>query len=253
MISRTAYLAGSIIVACLFVALWQLVCDRHFVSPVFLPGPDRTWGALRLGLESGALTERWLATVERMISGWLLASLIGVAVGAAIGVSDSARAYLQPMLEFMRPLPSSAVVPLAISLLGLSNAMVLSVIMFGALWPMLLATIHGFANVEPRLREVSQALQLSRVAFIFKIALPSSLPDLLAGMKLGLTIALILTVVGEMLTSRDGLGYGILLAARGFRAPDLFAGVILLGVTGFLSALVLSKLERYVLAWRLAR
>lgn len=250
---RAGWLAASVLVACAFVLLWKFVTDQRYVSPVFLPGPGRAWAALTRGLASGVLMRKWLATIERMIFGWLLASLAGVALGAFIGVSETARAYLQPILEFMRPLPASAVVPLAISLLGLSDAMVLSVIAFGAVWPMLLATVHGFAAVEPRLYEVSRSLGLSRRAFIFKIALPSSMPDILAGMRLSLTIALILAVVGEMLASRDGLGNWILLAARAFRAPDLFAGVILLGVTGYVSAMALSFVETRLLKWRASR
>jgi ABC-type nitrate/sulfonate/bicarbonate transport system permease component len=203
-------------------------------------------------MQSGVLTTKWLGTVERMVYGWLLASLGGIALGAIIGVSERARAFLQPSLEFMRPLPASAVIPLAISLLGLSDAMVLAVIAFGAIWPMLLATVHGFAATEPRLYEVSRSLGLSRTAFIFKIALPSSMPDILAGMRLGLTIALILAVVGEMLASRDGLGNWIFLAARTYHAPDLFAGVILLGVTGFVSAVALSLAESWLLKWRVS-
>ena len=97
-----------------------------------------------------------------MIYGWLLASLVGVVLGAVIGVSQAARAYVEPMLEFLRPLPASAMMPVAIAILGLTDAMVLAVIAFGALWPMLLATVHGFAAVEPRLYQVSRALGLCR-------------------------------------------------------------------------------------------
>jgi ABC-type nitrate/sulfonate/bicarbonate transport system permease component len=94
-------------------------------------------------------------------------------------------------------LPASAIIPVAIALLRLSDPMALAVIAFGSLWPVLLATIHGFSAVEPRLYEVGRALRLSRSAVIFKIALPSASPDILAGMRLGLTVALILSVVCE--------------------------------------------------------
>ena len=249
---RLFYFGVSIIVACLFVFLWKFITAQRLVSPVFLPAPDRAWASLARGMHSGVLMTKWLGTLERMVCGWLLASLGGIALGAVIGVSERARAFLQPSLEFMRPLPASAVVPLAISLLGLSEAMVLSIIAFGAIWPMLLATVHGFAAIEPRLYEVSRSLGLSRTAFVFKIALPSSMPDILAGMRLSLTISLILAIVGEMLASRDGLGNWIFLAARTYRTPDLFAGVILLGVTGLLSAVALSIAESWLLKWRIS-
>ena len=249
-VSRWAWRLGSFLVGIFFIFLWQKIADARLISPVFLPGPDRAWTALVHGFKDGILAPKLLGTVQRMIYGWLLASLLGVALGTLIGISSRARIILGPTLEFLRPLPSSAVIPLAIALFGLSESMVLGVIGFGALWPMLLATVHGFAAVEPRLYEVSRALGMSRLSVIFKIGLPSSMPDILAGMRLGLTIALILSVVGEMLTGRDGLGNWILLAARSFRAPDLYAGVILLGLLGYVSAQMLALAESRLLRWR---
>ena len=161
-------------------------------------------------------------------------------VGAMIGSSRTMRTYVAPSLEFLRPLPVSAIIPVAIAMFGLTQGMALFVIAFGAIWPMLLATIHGFAAVEPRLYEVARSLQMSRLAVIFKIALPSASPDILAGMRLSLTVALILSVVCEILAGLDGLGHWVLLSARAFRSADLFAGVILLGVTGYVTSVAMS-------------
>jgi ABC-type nitrate/sulfonate/bicarbonate transport system permease component len=251
--SRALWLMASFLAAAAVIYAWQLVADAKLISPVFLPGPNRAWAALVNGLTDGDLLSRWIGTIRHMVLGWLLASLIGVLLGALIGSSPRARAYLGPMLELMRPLPASAIMPLAISLLGLSERMVLAVIAFGALWPMLLATVHGFAAVEPRLYEVSRALGLSKLEQIYKISLPSSMPDILSGMRLGLTVALILAVVGEMLASQEGLGSHILLAARSFRAADLYAGVILLGITGYVTAVLLGAVEARALRWRPTR
>ena len=251
-IRRLLWLVASVVVAALFVELWQQVADHRLVSPVFLPGPDKAWAALLRGFARGTLTANLVGTVERMVLGWLIASVVGIALGAAIGTSPALKIYLQPLLEFLRPLPASALIPVAIAVLGLSDGMVLAVVAFGSLWPVLLATIHGFASVEPRLYEVARALQLSRAATITRIALPSASPDILAGMRLGLTVALILAVVCEMLAAREGLGNWILLSARSFRAPDLYAGVIVLGALGYLSSVLLAGIEARLLAWRSA-
>jgi ABC-type nitrate/sulfonate/bicarbonate transport system permease component len=249
-LQRIGWLIASIGVGLLFILLWHVVAQARLVSPVFLPGPDRAWDALIYGLTEGDLLAKTIGTVERMVYGWLLASLAGIVIGAMIGVSQAARAYVEPTLEFLRPLPASAMMPVAIAILGLTDAMVLAVIAFGALWPMLLATVHGFAAVEPRLYQVSRALGLSRGEVVWKIALPSAMPDILSGMRVGLTIALILAVVGEMLASRPGLGQAILLAARAFQSADLFAGVILLGLIGYVSGTLLSLIEQRLLRWR---
>jgi sulfonate transport system permease protein len=241
---------ASFVVAAGFVGLWQLIADRRLVSPVFLPGPDRAWASLVRGFESGDLLYKLLGTLQHMAVGWLMASIAGVALGAMIGSSRTMRSYVAPSLEFLRPLPASAIIPVAIAMLGLTQSMALFVVAFGAIWPMLLATIHGFAAVEPRLYEVARSLHMSRPAIIFKIALPSASPDILSGMRLGLTVALILSVVCEILAGLDGLGHWVLLSARAFRSADLFAGVILLGIVGYVTALAMSAFEQRLLRWR---
>ena len=242
-LASAAVLAG-------IVALWWLAARGAWVSRAFLPAPEAAWASLWQGLAGGELAGFTAATVLRMLAGWLLASLAGVALGALIGSSGAARAWLQPTLEFLRPLPASAVMPLAIAVFGLSAGMVLVVVAFGAMWPVLLATVHGFASVPPRLREVAAALQLSRAATVFKLGLPHALPDVLAGMRLSVTVSLIVSVVGEMIASQPGLGQAIVLAARAFRASELFAGVALLGTIGFASNAALAAAERRLLRWQ---
>ena len=241
---------GSVAVLLAIIGLWWAASHGGWISRVFLPSPEATLASLEEGLDGGDLWAFTLATTRRMFEGWLLASAVGIAIGALIGMSVNARAYLQPTLEFVRPLPASALLPLAISIFGLNPAMVLFVVAFGAMWPVLLATIHGFASVEPRLAEVSRCLQLSRGAFVCKVGLPNALPDILAGMRLSLTVSLIVAVVGEMIASQPGLGQAILLAARAFRASELFAGIVLLGLVGLASNALLSLAERRLLKWQ---
>lgn len=239
--------------ACLLalVMLWGLVVHRGLVSPVFLPSPADTLRALIDGWSgAGELRARTLLTTERMFYGWVLSSLAGVALGALIGLSARARMWLLPSLELLRPLPASSLVPVGIAVVGLSNGMVVFAVVFGAIWPVLLATVHGLSSVDPRLRELAALLHLRPVAYVRTIGLPNALPDILGGMRLSLTASLIVTIVGEMLSAQEGLGTTILLAARSFRASDLYAGVVMLGALGFISSWLLARVEHRLLAWR---
>ena len=119
--------------------------------------------------------------------------------------------------------------------------------------PVLLATVHGVSSVEPRLVEVSRSLRLGRLQTLWKISLPNAQPDILAGMRIGLTVSLVLAVIGEMLTSEHGLGSFILISARGFRSAETFAGVILLGATGYVTSVAMSMAEHRLLAWQSAQ
>jgi len=245
-----AWRAASLLVLAGLVALWGEIAAYKLISPVFLPTPLRAWNALWHGFSHADLGVKLIGTIEHMLGGWLIASGLGVALGALIGSSKWARDYIGPTLEFLRPLPASAVIPVAIAMFGLTAHMALGVIGFGAIWPMLLATVHGFAAVEPRLTEVARALRLSRFDEIVKISLPSAAPDILGGLRLSLTVALILAVVCEMIAGLDGLGQWVLLAARAYRSADIFAGVILLGAIGVVANASLSAIEARALRWR---
>ncbi len=248
-----AWRAASLAFLFALILGWREIAALKLVPPVFLPSPERAFGALWTGFTRADLSIKLAGTIEHMIAGWLIASAVGVVLGALIGSSATARAFIGPSLEFLRPLPASAVIPVAIAIFGLSSAMALGVIGFGAVWPMLLATMHGFGAVEPRLKEVARVLGLNGWETAIKISLPSAAPDILAGLRLGLTVALILAVVCEMIAGLDGLGQWVLLAARAYRSADLFAGVILLGAIGLVANGVLSLVEARALRWRAHR
>lgn len=242
--------AGSILVTLSIFLLWQVVTAGAFVQPVFLPSPSSTFTNLWSGLTRGDLLVRTLFTIERMIYGWILASLGGILLGALIGLSPRARYWLMPTLELLRPLPASTLLPVGIALFGLQPGMLLGIIAFGAIWPVLLPTIHGFSAIDPQLREVAGNLGIRPLAFAIKFGLPNALPDVIAGMRLSLTACLIIAVVGEMITAQEGLGTTIMMAARSFRSVDLYAGIILLGVVGAINNSVLGLLERRLTPWR---
>lgn len=229
---------------------WKLAADAKLVNPLWFPGPDRSFATLGEWISTGALWSPLGSTVWRMFAGWLLACAAGITLGAAIASSALARRLLQPTAEFLRPLPASAILPPAILVLGFSNAMIVFVVAFGCVWPVLLGAMHGFGALDPRLVEVSRLLNLDPWQRAWKFQLPNALPHIFAGMRVSIAIALIVTVASEMLSSQPGIGYLMLVAARAFRSTDIFAGIIVLGVLGFLINYGTQKLEDWLLRWR---
>lgn len=236
--------------AVLVLAVWQVLSVTKAISPLFFPSPSRTFTALWAQAVDGRLWGPLSATLLRMAYGWLAASVAGVLLGAVIAGSPWARRLCGPTLEFMRPLPASAVIPLAVLAFGLSNTMSTAVIAFGSIWPVLLASVHGFASVDERLREVARVLGLSAWERFASVSLPSALPDILAGARVGLAVALILAVVTEMQASLPGLGQNILMAQRSFRTPELYAGVVVLGLIGWCASQLLQALHDRLLRWK---
>jgi ABC-type nitrate/sulfonate/bicarbonate transport system permease component len=247
--ARVRFVPGVAFIVAL-VALTELVCDAHLVSPAIVPAPHDVWSALVAGLRSGDLWAPIRATIAHLALGWCGACIAGTGLGALVGLTAFGRAYVAPMLEFLRPLPASAIAPVGLLLIGRNDLMIVAVIVFGAIWPVLLGSVHGFASVEPRLREVSRTLRLTPAHALRSIAIPSALPDIIAGARVSIAIALILAVVGEILASTGGLGDWLNLAERSYRAPDLYAGVLLVGLLGVATNFGLERLEAYLLRWR---
>jgi sulfonate transport system permease protein len=241
---------GALGFAVALLALWQGLASAKLISPLFFPSPVRTLEALWAQISLGQLWEPLMATLARMAWGWLVASLLGVLLGALIASSSLVRRMTHPLLEFMRPLPASAVIPVAILAFGLSSTMSTAVIAFGSIWPVLLASVQGFSSVDERLREVAAVMRFGTLDRFIKVSLPSAMPGILAGARVGLSVALILAVVTEMQASLTGIGQNILMAQRSFKTPDLYAGVVVLGGIGFVTSALIQALENRVLRWR---
>ena len=250
--SRSALLTpiGAALFALAVLLAWQYCVDHRLVSPIFVASPTGIGSALARLAASGELWDALGPTLGRMLGGWAVAAALGIALGALVGLSTRLALYLGPTLEFCRQLPAAVVIPPAILLLGLSEQMMICVIALGAIWPILLATVHGFASIDHRLREVALVMEMTTPAYVRKVALPAATPEILAGVRISLAVALILTVVVEMQSGLPGMGRLILLAQRGYRAPDLYAGIAVLGAFGFLLNMLASRGERYVLRWR---
>ena len=244
--------AAAALFTLLVFALWQAAVDGKLISRVFVAAPLSAFEVIIERAANGSLFTAIAATAQRLFAGWIAAVAIAMALGTAIGNSRAAYEYLAPTLEFFRPLPASAVIPVAVLFLGLTAKMSTAVIAFGALWPVLLAAMHGFANVPRELREVAATLEMSRARYILMIAIPSASVDIMAGLRISLSLALILTVVTEMQASLPGLGYEIFAAQRTYRSADLYAGLMTLGVFGFLINQALLFVERRLMRWRTA-
>jgi sulfonate transport system permease protein len=243
MINRILWLGGSAVVTTVLIAIWQVIANLKLLPAVFFPGPDVTWKAFVKGVTYGDLLPAAMTTISQMLSGWISAAIIGVLLGGAIASSPGLRAYCVPTLEYFRQIPSSAKLPIAMMILGMSDQMIIVIIAIGAVWPVLLSTIQGFGSIEPRLIDTARNLQLGKAAMFWKIGLPSALPDIFAGLRISLTISLILAVVAEILTGLGGIGTVLQQSASLYRGSELFAGIMVLSIIGLLCNFVLASLS----------
>lgn len=191
----------------------------------------------------------FVPSVSRTLLGYLIAAVIGVAAGVLIGLSYVARRLASPIVSFLRSIPGAALLAPAVTLLGVGSSMKIAIIAFVCLWPILLNTIDGIDEMAPTQRNTDRVFQINGVHRLMWSTLPAASPRIFAGLRTSLALALIMLVISEMIASTGGLGYFILQAQTTFDVADMWSGIILLGVLGYVLTLIFTFIERRVLRW----
>jgi len=240
---------GFVLIAVLLVA-WEYASAMRLIDPVSMPRVSLIAAAWLKTLNGGPLLQAVLPTLGRIFAGFALAAVIAVPLGLLMGSIPLVYRLLEPATELIRPIPSSAYIPVAILFLGIDNEMKVFVIVIACLFPILLNTYGGVRGIDPVLIDTGRTFGLSRAKALWQIVLPAALPNVLTGMRISLGIALIVAVVAEMIAGNSGIGYFILDMQRIFRVPEMFAGIFTLGVLGFAINFIFLKIEGRLLHWR---
>lgn len=193
-----------------------------------------------------------LPSLGRMLSGYALAVLIGVALGVLLGFSRTWATALDPVLQFLRALPPPALIPVSLLVFGAGDSAKIFLIALGAVWPVLLNTVDGVRGVDRTALDMARSYRVPAGARLTKLILPAALPRIFAGARTALAIAIILMVVSELIGADNGVGYLVQLSQRGFDIPEMWAGTVLLGLLGFGFNALFLAVERRVLHWHLA-
>ncbi|MEO3867892.1 ABC transporter permease [Nonomuraea sp. B12E4] len=190
-----------------------------------------------------------LPSLGRMFAGYAIAVVAGVVLGTALGLFRPLRTAADPVVQFLRALPPPALIPFALLLFGAGDWSKVFIIALGTVWPILLNTIDGVRGVEAQQLEAARSFQIPAWARLTRIVLPAATPRIFAGMRTSLSIAIILMVVSEMVASDNGIGYFVLESQRSFAIPEMWTGIVLLGVLGFVLNWLFVVMEARVLFW----
>ncbi|MBT3154317.1 ABC transporter permease subunit [Streptomyces sp. CHD11] len=197
--------------------------------------------------------ERWrgdvLPSVLRLAAGYALAAVAGVALGTLIGSCRRLRAACEPVLEFLRAVPPPVLVPVIMLFAGIGDTMKIVVIASGCVWPVLLNTVEGVRALDPVMSETARSYGVGGVARLKAVVLPSAGPRIFAGLRQALSIGIILMVISEMFAASNGLGFTIVQFQRSFAIADMWSGILLLGLLGFVLSVLFRLVERRMLGW----
>ncbi|RKT56594.1 ABC transporter permease [Saccharothrix australiensis] len=234
-----------------FLVIWELFGRSGLVHVEYLPPPSVVGVELIGLLGDESFLRDLIATVLALAIAVGLSVAIAVPLGLVLGTVPAVRHATRSVVEFLRPIPSVALIPLAILLLGVGPEMKISLAVYAAVWPILFNTVYALDELDPLLVETARVFGTGRVRVLFSVALPSALPFVLTGIRLAATTSLVVLVSVELLAGGSGgIGQFIMEARSGGGRMDLvLAGTVVAGVIGFAVNEGLERAQRRWVAW----
>jgi ABC-type nitrate/sulfonate/bicarbonate transport system permease component len=248
-LSQRAQWAPPVVAVLLLLALWEAVVRAGLIPETSIPPATSAIGELATQLTEAAMWKAVGNTLEGWAIGLGLAVLLGVPAGILIGSSRWAYRALRVPIEFLRPIPSVALIPLAVLVYGTGLQSKVFLAAFASFWPLLIQTIYGVQDVDPVATDTARAFQLGRFERLWRITVPSAVPYIATGIRIASAVALILCVTAELVIGSAGLGRQINSASSGGNVELMYAMIIATGLLGWLLNIAATMVERRVLHW----
>jgi NitT/TauT family transport system permease protein len=247
---RWKWRAISLLVVMVFLVIWELLPRLGLVSQIILPPVTQVWAGLVELVGQDTFPGHLRVTLVEMLLGFVIGTLVGLAIGIALGVWESVKKSVYPLVVAFQSLPKIVLAPLLITWFGYGIESKIAMAVVIAFFPVLINTMVGLETVPDEARQLMRSLRASRGQVFRKLSLPHAAPFIMAGIKTGLTFAVIGAIVGEFVGSSEGLGY--LLHAYGFqlRIDKVFAVIVVLSGIGALLYFAIDWLERRMIYWR---
>jgi NitT/TauT family transport system permease protein len=225
-------LRGALLPALVFL-LWEAGSRAGLLPMDTFSRPSDVALAFAGGFADGSIPLATWQTVQAALFGFAVAAAAGILVGVILGLSPPLERTVGPSIEALRPIPAVALMPLTLLLFGFGLRMEAGVVAFACVWPILLVTVAAVRGIEPRLLEVAHALQLSFAARLRKIILPAALGRIVVGLRVAVSISLIVAVTVEIVMNPRGLGYGMIIAQQSLKPDLMYAQLLWLAVLGW--------------------
>jgi ABC-type nitrate/sulfonate/bicarbonate transport system permease component len=230
------------------VALVLLLVITSFKHSLYFPPFSKVLSDLWDQLQTAAMWQDITYSLKNLIEGVALATVVGVSAGLIIGERPRLRRATAPLLDFGRATPHIALVPVILITLGLGTAPKVFLIVFGSVWAVLLNTVNGVRGINPAVLETARSYRIPWSLRLRQVILQGALPSIAAGVRIALSIGIVLMIVSELYGSTQGLGFFILTSGSNFQIVDTWAGTLLIGIIGYLLSLLLVTFEYWLLA-----
>ena len=215
-----------------------------YVSP-----PSMILAALATGLANGEISGEVGMTLIAFAEGLVLATVLAIVIGILMGALPVVYDALKIIVEFLRPVPSVAMIPLAILFLGLGTPMRVAVITYAAFWPLLISTLYGVRAVDPVALDTARSFGVPPFEALYRVTLPAALVSIATGLRVSASIALVVTVTTELVAGNSGLGFYVSQMEQANRLPPMYAAIVLTGILGYIVNALFFTLEKRVVFW----
>ncbi|MFT0867757.1 taurine ABC transporter permease TauC [Pseudomonas sp. CAM1A] len=243
----------SVLTLATLLLVWWLVTAAGWIEPLFLPSPAdilaKGWTLLTQGYMDASLWQHLGASLGRIGLALLAATLTAIPVGIAIGYNRVARGILDPLIEFYRPIPPLAYLPLIVIWCGIGELSKVLLIYLAIFAPIAIATATGVRTVDPAKLRAAQSLGASKIQLIRHVILPSALPDILTGIRIGLGVGWSTLVAAELIAATSGLGFMVQSAAQFLVTDVVVLGILLIALIAFALEMGLRALQRKLVPW----
>jgi len=233
-----------------FLAFWEIFPRLHLVDATFLPPFSEVAAALWQLVLSGELLQHIVASAVRALAGFLIAIVVSVPLGLAIGWYERLAAMLDPLLEVFRNTAPLALLPVFVLMLGMGETSKVAMVVYSCVWPILLNTVGGVRNVDPLLVKSARSMGLAPLQLFLRVVLPAASPTIFTGIRVAGAYSILVLIAAEMVGAKAGLGYLINYAQFNFQITEMYAGIITLSVLGLLFNHILVLIERRLTAWQ---
>jgi taurine transport system permease protein len=244
----------SLITALALIGLWSVITGMGWVKPLFLPSPAAVWQkfllAMTEGVSNSTLIQHTAASLGRVLGAFLFALVTAVPVGILMGVNRVVRGLFDPIIEFYRPLPPLAYLPLIIIWFGIGEFPKIFLIYLAIFAPMAIAARAGVRSVSIEQIHAAYAMGATRAQVIFQVILRAAMPEIFTGMRIGIGVGWTTLVAAEMVAAHRGLGFMVLNAAEFLASDTVIMGIVVIGGFAFAFDLMLRYLEKILIPWK---
>lgn len=250
---RAGHLPGWLrksLVPLLILVVWELAVRSGLVQASVLAPPSRLPSTVVELLGTGTLQTGILVSFLRAVTGLAIGTTFGVLLALVAGLWRGAEDAIDPLVQLLRPLPATALLPLVVLALGVDEAPKIFLVSFGAFFPVYLNVLQGIRSVDTKLVESAAVFGLSRAQLIRQVVLPSATSSFFVGFRFAVSISWLVLVVAEQLNAESGVGYMMVDAQRYFRSDIIIVGLIVYALFGLLSDTAVRAIERRALRWR---